>query len=143
MSSKLVANWRSLNPDSTDTTMNQKYIFGALEPSTLSTYRSSAAAYLELFGERAFPVTSDKLITFIRFRTDSGLNTSTTRAYVYNICSYSCYLGHPKLSDEGRMQVDKALRSAMKVHAPPQVKRAPTFDLSKIRQILDYKILQA
>jgi hypothetical protein len=139
MSKKLVEQWRLDHPTLSDNVLNRQFIFTALEPATLSTYKSSAAAYIQLFGEDSFPVSGEKLVTFIRFRSDLLLNSSTTKSYVYNICSYNCYLGFPKLLDEDRTLVDKALRAAMKVSAPPSVVRAPTFDVNELRKILDHE----
>jgi hypothetical protein len=96
--------------------------------------------YHLLYKESSFPVSKEKLITFIRLRTDIGTNPRTTKNYTYSILSLNTHLGFRDLNPEDKRLVNKALVSASKAKINNPVKRAEVIGADKWKLLLDLKV---
>jgi hypothetical protein len=119
---ELLSNWRNDNPKNTDKLLNQNLLGSSLKKSTARQYETPTK-YFEEIDE--FPVTSEKLTTFIRALLSSNFLAPTIRKYVSAVKTVSMLRGYQPMTSENEQVVNRALKAADRLAPQLEVKKAP------------------
>ncbi len=134
----LILRWREKNPAADDEVQNRELMLRSVKASTLKQYNAVASVYA-LLHETPFPVTVEKLATFIRFRVDQGLNVETTRKYVYALTSLNRLLGYGELDKGCYTRISKLLAAARNSGVNVEPRQARVFGLGVLRKLASYR----
>jgi hypothetical protein len=132
-----LANWRLNHPVNMDKEENATLLKQSIKQSTSNQYKTPVS-YFETISE--FPLTGDKLITFIRALLSNGYLSPTIRKYLSAVKSTSINLGYPPIPPEQEPAVSRALMAADRLAPGNEVKKAPLLDDRAVRSLAALKL---